>query len=365
MRHSRWIILLLSLIYGCQGETTIDGRFAADLTDNTALCAGQTTPSPQCPGSGTPMPTSTPTTLPDNNEPDNDGDTNCDNPKKYRYDNYGYIQVCSPYVKNSRDTLEVVFTAAKDINKDCQYPVSFGLYYNTNTDFNFHDVKITTKPASGFASVSGSSVRICGGMKNGEKFTAHYTLTPTTSGEFFDFKLGRAPSYFKYQSSFPRITVYAGDKPPVTTPYTYTPVYKYGSADKLRLTIAPFPHSLPSNGGELTLTFTANMELRKKSVSPTLGQKTHKYKLTLVPTPHVDENLSELSWKGGKPRYVTGRVCTSNECSINILEMNKGDAFTMKLRVEAKNSFKIKGFKKIADDMHTELNNKPPLIKVK
>ena len=366
MRMFLPIIVLLPL-HSCHSDMSVRGTVGdSDLTGHTNPCAGQTSPSPICPEMDEPTPAPTLTATPtEDGERDGTGTTLL---TEYHDDKYGYITVFPLNVAKAGGDLEVVFTATKAITS-CR---NFSITYLKREDFELHDMTTLTAKSAGIS----VQVRAKGGvevckMVPDDKFTVTFSITPVDS---FDFKFGYSGTYFRNsRRDLPRITVYGGGTPPTPPPPPplYTgPVYKVQS-DKLRLMIAPFPHRLSQNGGELTLTFTANRDMPIKSISPTYGQRRHRYELALGRPADGDFLGSDVSALGMSK--ISGSVsvtttCTApgaeNRCPISILEMDKGQSFTLKLRVTAKKSFKLLGFTKIADGLHLELDGKAPVIKV-
>ena len=277
---------------------------------------------------------------------------------------YGHITISPMDIYDDTETdLLVTFTATKAITRsNCK---SFGIIYDSRKHFKLHSTNITKKsPASISVDVSRniSTVEICE-MAQGDKFTVSFRITPVTN---FYFKFGNYPYFRDSNGDLPIIAVTERGQPLPSRPTNTGPVYKARNSDRLRLSISPYPHTLSKSGGVLTLTVTANMNMEKQSYSNAYGQRKYKYEFNLTNSDGGDfsgSDVTKLTLHKTSGSVDVTTVCTSpgnaNKCSFKVLEMEKGQSFTLKLHVTSKKSFKLWGFTKLNDSTYTHLSGTP------
>ena len=387
MRHGKTIILLLAILYGCYGgEIAIRDHQTADQTGGSGLCAGQTQPSPQCPAINGDKKENGAND--DKKENDNDDDNIENSERVAAQQTYtakdgknkpiGNITIKPLNLDKDHATqLQVTFTAAEDISQSAgnnlwlkiRFPATVSLQ-TVELDPDAPTVTFFRRPYKLNEKLAQTSIKQ---MAEGEQFTQVLTVVAQET-----FTLDATIRSYKFkdpQGNPPTITVQAAGSPPPPPPDP-SPVYKSPS-NRLWLRIDPFPHSLPQSGGVLTLTFTANMNMRKKSYSRTMGQRKYRYKLILAGIETNDYKVKFTEHKL-KKKSTHGIVlypsCTvpsttcekcSARCSISIVEMSKGQSFSMELKVTATKTFRLRGdFTKLKDGLHPDLPSKP-LIEVK
>ena len=150
------------------------------------------------------------------------------------------------------------------------------------------------------------------------------------------------------------------DSPPPDTSPTYA-----SQRIMLDLKITPWPHKLSKDKDtEVTLTFTATANIRKRAKTQD-GQLTHNINIGISPYNAVKtywvKSVSTLEhFKDA--RRLTCSIKTN--CPIKIVAMQKGESFSVTLTINASQDFSIGYFKKRPDGHNTDLDLKPPQIKV-
>ena len=363
-----------------------NNNFNADQTVDDAPCAGQTTPSPQCPQTKkeNEEQEEQPETLV---EPTEDGapDSASGSVQLTTYEDgeWGKITISPSTMKKGIEAqLAMTFTATKTIdlqNTSINMTVDFP---PPNTGFELNE-KIEVSPSSAqnfferapsvFTSdVTNKATILLMKMTEGEQFTITFTITPQQD---FNFKAYTSTIIRQFKNSrgeLPKITVYSGNTPPVIT-HDLSPVY---INSKLKMRLRPWPHSIAKDTDtELTLTFTAVSTLQRKSIGQN-GQRTHDVAIGISPSSAVSDRenyrvMSVSTWKyfknGKQPQ-----CSLAHNCRLKIVEMKKGESFVLKLIVNASKNFSIGSangiamqLRKKADGMNSELDNKPPLIEVR
>lgn len=385
MRLYLQILVLTTLLYSCRGGmSNRDSDFNIDLTGDNTPCSEQTSPSPQCPqteekedkneeldtpaGSGAHNSVSGPTQL-----------------TTYKDGKYGKITLNPATMKkNTEAELEMTFTftAPEAINRT-KVPITLTVDFPPPaTGFELKD-NIEVSPAtaqkffkrdpSGFTSdVTNMATAELMTMGAGEKFTLTFTITPQQN---FDFKAYTSFTTGKFKNSrgeMPEIIVYEGVTPPVIT-HDLSPVYTSG---KLEMRVKPWPHRIKKDtDSELTLTFTALTDLKKKVLSQNHGQLTHNVAIGITPSSAVADRRNYMVTSVSSQKYFkNGKkpLCSiPRNCKLKIVEMEKGESFELKLKVNASENFSIGWasgtfiqLKKKPDRINPELDNKPPQIKV-
>ena len=368
------IFALTLLLHSCHGGLSNrgPGGFNIDQTGQTDLCAGQTSPSPQCPDE-TLEPDETPEpakTL----EPD--GDQGPPELTEYKDGMWGSIAVRPLAIKKDEEAqLQMTFTAAKAIAQE-NTPIDLIVDFpHPNTGFKLNKVEVSPAAAKDFfertpsvftSSTTNKATAPMMKMDEGAQFTLTFTITPQQN---FEFKARTTNIRFFKNSrgEMPKITVYTGTAP-VTT-HDLSPIYTNG---KLEMRLKPWPHKIKkSMDSDLTLTFTAVANLDRKSTGRN-GQLTHDVPVGISPynavsTYKVTAVSTREYFKDNKQPHCS----IKSNCSLNIVEMKKGESFELKLTINASEDFSI-GYsnktgtplKKKHDEINSELDGKRPQIEV-
>lgn len=375
MRTYLHIFVLMLLLHSCHSGMSNRGGFSVDQTAETDPCAGQTSPSPQCPDAGR-----------DGDEKKNE-DEEIETPAdsgdqgmptgptqlaEYKDGMWGSITIDPLAMKKGEEAeLKMTFTAAKAIEPiegetQRKTPITLEVDFpHPNTGFILNKVEVShaddkdffdrepyifTSPTTNKATVQ--MIKIA----ERDKYTLTFTITPQKD---FEFK-ARTPGnrFFKNaRGKMPKIDVYTGNTPPAVT-YDLSPIYTNG---KLEMRLKPWPHAVKKDtDSELTLTFTAVADLRKKGVG------THDVDIGITPydatsTYRVKSVSPQKHFKDGKKP----RCSLAHSCKLKIVKMQEGESFELTLTVNAKKDFSIGYLKKIPDEINPELDRKPPQIKVK
>ena len=387
------IIVVLMVMFACQDGMSTRSGFRIDKAEKANHCEGQTSPSPICPNAGTNTNTN------DNEKDDENGEENGEENstddreaiallQQYNDGKYGSITV-SPLAlkKNVEAQLQMTFTAAQDIaqqNTAIKIVVKFP---QPTTGFKLSGVAVSPADAEDFfertpyiftSSTTNKATAPIMNMAKGKQFTLTFTITPQQD---FDFaaQSSHVRPFKNSQGAQPKITVYTGSTPSSSRPPDLIPVY----IDKqwrtgLIMRLQPWPHTIKKDTeSELTLTFTAKHELKKKGIVNG-KQRTHDVHVGASPRRVIstyrvesliiaDQAKATTSFRHGNARNVPS--CNANHmiahsCDIQIVEMAKGDSFTLKLKVVASEDFSITSFTKLADGINTELDDKKPHVNV-
>lgn len=371
MRTYLHIFVLMLLLHSCHSGMSSRGGFSVDQTAETDPCAGQTSPSPQCPDAGR------------DGDEKNDEDEEIETPAgsgdqgmptgptqlaEYKDGMWGSITIDPLAMKKGEEAeLKMTFTAAKAIEGEIQRKTPITLevdFPHPNTGFILNKVEVSHADDKGFfdrepyistsLAINKATVPMIK-IAERDKYTLTFTITPQKD---FEFK-ARTPSSRFFENArgkMPKIDVYTGNTPPAVT-YDLSPIYTNG---KLEMRLKPWPHAVKKDtDSELTLTFTAVVDLKR-------GSKTHDVNIGITPydaasTYRVKSVSTREHFKDGKKPSCS----IAHNCKLKIAEMQKGENFELTLTVNAKKDFSIGYLRKKHDEINPELNGDLPQIKVK
>lgn len=192
------------------------------------------------------------------------------------------------------------------------------------------------------------AVDLCAGQ------TAPSPQCPTTEGDKEGTKETPSPSS---SSPTPRST------PNHEATTDTSPTYTNGKFD---LKVTPWPHKINKDKDtEITLTFTAIMDIRKRGETQH-GQLTHDIDLDISPYNAVKtckvKAVSTLEhFKDARRPTCTTTVANS---PLRIVEMQKGEGFSVTLIINASQDFKLGYLKKRPNGHNADLDRNPPQIQV-
>ena len=387
MSHARGVIVrlylqifaLTLLLHSCHGGLSNrgPGGFNIDQTGQTDLCAGQTSPSPQCPNAGQEGEEGK-EKQPADTAGSGEQDMINAPPQltEYKDGMWGSIAVSPLAIKKDEEAqLQMTFTAAKAIAQE-NTPIDLIVDFpHPNTGFKLNKVEVSPAAAKDFfertppvftSLATNKATAPMMKMDEGEQFTLTFTITPRQD---FEFKARTANIRFFKNSrgEMPKINVYTGTAPAIT--HDLSPIYTNG---KLEMRLKPWPHKIKKDTAtELTLTFTAVAQLRRKAITQ-YGQLTHNVPVGISPYDAVSTyKITAVSTREYFKDNKQPLCSIKSNCSLNIVEMKKGESFELKLTVNASEDFSI-GYsnktgtplKKKHDEINPELNGKHPQIEV-
>ena len=385
MSHARGVIVrlylqifvLTLLLHSCHGGMSnrepID--FNIDQTGESDPCAGQTLPSPQCPDAGEEEEEEeeVPAGSSEQNQNPASGPSQL---IKYKDGMWGSITVSPLAIKKDEEAqLQMTFTAAKAIAQENTAIDLIIDFPHPNTGFKLNKVEVSPAAAKDFfertpsvftSLATNKATAPMMKMDEGEQFTLTFTITPRQD---FEFKARTANIRFFKNSrgEMPKINVYTGTAPAIT--HDLSPIYTNG---KLEMRLKPWPHKIKKDTAtELTLTFTAVAQLRRKAITQ-YGKLTHNVPVGISPYNAVSTyKVTAVSTREYFKDNKQPQCSIKSNCSLNIVEMKKGESFELKLTVNASEDFSI-GYsnktgtplKKKHDKINPELNGKHPQIEV-